>query len=547
MILGLMMKAVATPYLSTLAVLLALTGMCGHRLYAQQGDDKKQVPSGEPISPIDWVVTGDAKLDLPRVVMKQTPVTTRRLSLRELDSLNTLEKQSSMLLPAQEYPTAISQHHSFNGYVGGEVGMFTTPSVMAGYGGKLAGYSLFANGDFRNSQGHIENAEFTTAGAALNARYIAPDKYIVFGGSTTETNIAYRYKDYKLFASSPAPERSTNDLNATVDVQGVTASVPFTAGIHVQVFSMAQDTLSVQNNGIGGEVQAMTRVGDLDMGAAVSLDFSSLRGTAMNNLSATVLCNSGDSTYALHARAGFQTNTSSAAVARAAFLADARLDYFASPSITLSMNAFTGMTANSFASMSRMNPYINQQSDIDATRKNIALRLNTNYHPLKDFSLQAGVGYTLFGALPYFEADSVQSFLLRYGLASQIEGSIESRWNFRTNQALVAEYRLISSSLENGESTPFVLPHQVSLQLLSTWTQSLRTTVQLQYAAAQPTSIANESLASYAVLNVRGEYSISRAFIVTLRFDNLTNSSIFVWKGYRERGAFASAGIIWQF
>jgi outer membrane cobalamin receptor len=52
---------------------------------------------------------------------------------------------------------------------------------------------------------------------------------------------------------------------------------------------------------------------------------------------------------------------------------------------------------------------------------------------------------------------------------------------------------------------------------------------------------------SFNKLMIGADYKINNDFSVFLKFDNLLNSNVYIWNTYKERGLFASAGVMWQF
>jgi outer membrane cobalamin receptor len=70
----------------------------------------------------------------------------------------------------------------------------------------------------------------------------------------------------------------------------------------------------------------------------------------------------------------------------------------------------------------------------------------------------------------------------------------------------------------------------------------------MQYVGKRYVDIENTGQLD-AFLNVRmqGSYAASSTLDVVFNADNLINSTIILWNGYRQRGIFVSGGVSWRF
>jgi len=514
---------------------------------------KKTSPNGDPLDLAVVTLKGSAVLTLMQNMIKQSPSITRRLTVKELDSINTLEKQPAILLEPIGYPTSIPLTTSLNGFVSGNFGMFTTPNLSFGYGGTTAGYALYGTGKYEQSNGHITNADFTTINASVKARYMAPEKYLLFGNSITETNIKYRNSAYALFANDSGLHRTSSQFMANVSVKGQSANIPFTGSVAVQLLNIKQDLLKTSNddiaeNGITGTLKVGGLWSDFNVGISSSVDLRNVKGNAVNFLDLKAYTHFIDSSLSIRIDAGFQAFHSSSNVTRGAFTVKAESDYFLSPNVTLYGLFFTGLSNTSLSNLLQSNPYVATNVTIDAARTAFKLLGGLQYHPLTSLHGRFEIEFGKLPQMPIFIQDSISSFLVTYIPVTQFQIHTDAWYDITDNDKLMVDFTFTNAVLDNEVKTPYITPLQVKGAYNKWWSNSLNTNIEAAYIGNRNTSTdTSTNLDGYFLLNLQGTYKLSERLIFNLRFDNLLNSSIFVWKGFRERGAFASLGLTWQF
>ncbi|MCK5742383.1 MAG: TonB-dependent receptor, partial [Chlorobi bacterium] len=80
------------------------------------------------------------------------------------------------------------------------------------------------------------------------------------------------------------------------------------------------------------------------------------------------------------------------------------------------------------------------------------------------------------------------------------------------------------------------------------WTEEFGTQIGLIYIGERFADLDNStSMDGFVNLSVSANYQIINDIKVYIDFDNLTNSGIFMWNGYKEKGLFMSLGVLWQF
>jgi len=152
---------------------------------------KPQQP--DPIELPAFVIEGVERLSI-RSGIKQGAKKTDKLNQQELDSLNSLDKQSPPMVPIEALPDKIEMKNYYPGFIKGEFGRYTTAMFEAGYGTKIGDYSLFGNAGLQGSHGHIDESGFMKGFLKLSSDYIAPKKFWILGGSRTRSELSLNYK-----------------------------------------------------------------------------------------------------------------------------------------------------------------------------------------------------------------------------------------------------------------------------------------------------------------------------------------------------------------
>ena len=168
-------------------------------LYSQEEENKSEEPFDLP----ETIIYGKDIITV-KSTYKKFPSNTPGLSKTELDSLNSLEKHQSMLLPREDLQSSFINNYNENGFLQGELGRFTSAKVDFGSSFNIDEFKLFTLAGLDLSTGHTNNADYSRFYGELNSEYIADKKFFIFGGSKTNSNVRLdfnRYNNYSVFRS----------------------------------------------------------------------------------------------------------------------------------------------------------------------------------------------------------------------------------------------------------------------------------------------------------------------------------------------------------
>jgi hypothetical protein len=519
---------------------------CAGTIYAQQSS-----PS-QPLDLQEFVITGKASADI-RGGIKQLPEKPALLRSTELDSINTLEKIPAPLLGSVPLPRSPRSSRIVNGYVQGEFGQFYTPQLLGNYSFETGGYAMNADARIETSGGHRDRAEYTIFGAGLNASYVAPDKFVFFGGSRTETGLRFGSQNYKFFgADSAAASRSVQDLNAMVNIHGNYEGFQYSAGAGWSSMGISTAGNSVTDSRLLGFADVVNRWKDYNVGAHILLDFHSFR----SNSSYHFMEFGGMAEYmidkiTLKAGINLQSalNSWDASLAGINLRADAQ--YRISEQFTAMASFNTGLNNASFQEFIRVNPYITDSSAVSFQRDILMLRPVLWYHPTADFSVSAGAMLRMSSDIPVFIPHSAAdgSFTTAYVKGSILELNSEMLWKPRADMSLTGQLSLNTTSLSDSSSSlPMIPDLRAAIRLERQWDEHFGTQITSEYIGKRTVDLGGtRSLDPYLLLGARLSYRFENNITAFLRLDNLLASKVFLWQGYQERGVFIAAGARYTF
>lgn len=518
-------------------------------LRAQQdsADAARSKKDSNPVELPDIVITGQESLTV-KGGRKAPPKPTDRLKQRELDQLNSLEKQAPHLLPTVGMPDLRSSQSPYTGFARASLGMFPSLGLQAGLSAHAGGYDLYAQGGVDLSGGHVDNAGFAEFGLDLNAEYLAPAKFWIFGGSKTSSHIGYHAKVYKLYAQPEAPERTAHDFALSVDSKGSFEGFFFDVGLGLEHLSLAQEG-DLSNTAVLGDLTLQRDAGDLRLGASARLNLQSLRGQGLNYSHVAASVEKRSTSSVLSAEAGLQLTGDSRNMSRGGLLANARGEFRLNENFTARLRLRSGLEESSYRERWQQNPYIDSDADVAFAYTIIGAGGQILYHPLPHLSVGLGLNLRLVDDMPVWTISEASTFMLAFEDATAVDFRSELRWRVSDSDHLNAQVVLAATTLSEGSTDKTYLPPlEVALQHIHWWSEQFHSSINVQYVGQRNADIANTvKLDAYIDVGIDGTYQASDDIHIFVVLRNLFGSRIFVWEGYKERGIFASAGLSWLF
>lgn len=508
-----------------------------------------QQPATAPNAPLelpDFLVTGKAIMDIAGGA-KQSPQKPAKMARAELDSLNPTEKFPTPLVPNRPLPMFGRSHKVSSSYADMSFGSYVSPSITAGHSMALDNYLIDVEGGASHSQQWQPGAFRTDVGATLSSSYLAPDKFLFFGKGLTETDLSVRNSNYSLYADTTAPVRSLLRASAGLTTEAFISEIPFVAGVSWNT-SRVNDLsgLSRVDSRLHGDVRC-------DLGSqrtsnlSFSIDAQSLDSVSYPFIQAGGSTSLGDSVARITVGGGLQYAKTSAGDSRLGVELRANGLYFASASTTLSASARSGLRRSSFSDMLAVNPYLSATALVDVPYDIFDLRGAWKYHPTMRFQTVLGIGMRRTEREGIWQNTDQRTFAPAYCATTSIDLSAELLYRLSERDQLAGGFRLRNVSLDSNRKATYVEPLKLDLLYRRLWSDALTTSASIQYVGKRRISMyTNEELDAYLNVAIALDYGLGSGLHLTLKADNLINSSIILWNGYRERGIFVSGGITWR-
>lgn len=511
-------------------------------IFAQQSENT------QPLELPNFIIEGIERLNIQSGI-KQFPDKPQPYTRSELDSINSLEKQQSLLLPIKPLTSKIIDTETKDAFVKGEFGRFNSPAFEAGYGFDLGDYKFYANGGFELSGGHETNSEYSVLFAKLYTDYIAPEKFLVFGGSKTRTALLIGNRNYKLYAREQGESVNSADFTARVDVDGSYAGLQFHTGAGFETLQLTSDGKNAFDNSFNGYVNVHSKLDDFIIGGNLELDLRSVRTTAIHYTQIDGFGAYTKPNFTLKVKGGFQFANSSSEVERGGFLLAGNLEYRLNKQLTLFGEISTGLDKTTFAAQFKSNPYLSFDSPVDYTYNIAKIRGWLYFHPYEYLSITTGINFKRadrFGVYSYLDTGL---FSISYEDAGIMDFFGELYYSPTEIDVFSVNFYVSHATAgSDGNTAPYIPSIKASGFYKHVWFEQFGTQIGITYIGEKYADIQNtRKIESYLNLFVNLDLRLGNNFSMFARLDNLTNSNIFIWEGYKERGLFASVGVMWQF
>ncbi|MBU3678699.1 MAG: hypothetical protein FGM32_03720 [Candidatus Kapabacteria bacterium] len=513
-------------------------------------------PGSQPNAPLelpDFLVTGKALVDVASAA-KHVPTRPPTFTLAELDSLNPTEKLPPPLASRRPLPLFMRKDDYSPGYVDVSGGAYLTPSLQAGYSMRTGGYTLDLAGGIEHSQGWVDGSGYTTAQARLNSSYVAPEKFIFFGKGLTETDVQLRHQAYSLYADTAGMgDRSSLSLLAGVQTEAKIENVDVIGTFGWTNIGLTTSDGDTQGNGSASDNAITANVSCAWSGGGdrstvdVDLRLQSLNGNSYSFIEAQYGRGWKAGAWTVGVSAGPQIGWTTANETRPGLMARASAQNVLSPNSTLRLELSSGMRPTSFADLFRMNPYLGDSVAVDHAYDLVDARALITWQPSVATSLLATVGARSTARERTWEDGNRGTFIVSYRPVTALWASVEGSYSVSPRDLIYGEMQLMMTSTDSGRVQTYVAPIQVAMGYERQWTADVRSRVSIAYVGQRWADVRNTRVIDgFIDLRTTVTYSVSRVIDAEIHGENLVNSSVYLWNGYRGRGIFVRLGLLWK-
>lgn len=500
----------------------------------------------QPLELPNYVIEGKGQINV-QTGIKQSTGTINKLTKAELDSINSLRKEQITLLPPKPMPTHVYSIHRNIGFISGSLGSYLSPVLNAGYEFAVNDYNFYATGNFESSKGDAKNSEYLKIGAALRSEVTAPDKYFIFGGSKTISNLLFNYNNYNLYSARTAPSRDLFQLGINTESKGDFANYSFSTGASYSLLAVAtQGYSNLTDHEIKGHLNITHRFNQFEIGGNVHFDLNSYKGNWMSFVAIAVSGKTSIDKIIVESNAGIQLANTTSDATLFNLLFDIIAKYRINHLLTIVGKFENTLDNNDFQKHIQYNPYLSDAIYIDFPLRT-ELKGQINYHPDVNLFLSAGTSFGISSRTPYFANPYTTVFIIQYGSSVNVSLFSEAQWNISNSDLFNYNVNYKISRISDN-NTPYIAPLTANLQYQRNWTDEFLTTVGVTYIDKRFADLANTiELPSYIDLHIGADYKLNNNFKLFIKVNNILNENIYIWNGYRERGLFFGAGITYLF
>ncbi len=516
---------------------------------------QEQKKQPDPIELPAFIIEGVERLSV-RTGIKQNPSLTPPMSKSELDTLNNLEKHPPQMLPLDALPENLPPRQKHNGYIAVDAGKYSTIAIDGAYTFDIGDYKFLSAGNINFSNGHQKNAEFFKTNIDLGLEYVAPQKYWIFGGSRTVTNLNFNINDYSLYSVLDAPKREVLNIGLNVDVNGKYESYIFDLGGKLSTLRFTKSQNNLTENILGGYLKIKNYWKGILIGANLEIDLQNIHNRSANFFQGNVFGSYQISDFTLSLNTGLQGVNNTNNIVRGGFLIDFSLDYRINRYFTLQSSASTGLEKRNLNTFYRINPYITDSPIIDFPFNILKLIGAVSYHPNTRFGLTTSIETSLQERTPYFNSNDTATFEIAYANTQKTELSFESFWDISDNDRIINNITITtlnSPELEESLNLPTVIithTPKIKADLIykRQWFENFGTFFGISYIDVRYADI-NNKMKLNAYTNIKGGayLKVWKNLTIMANFDNLLNSNIYIWGSYKERDMFFSFALMWHF
>ena len=528
------------------------------KVHAQESTKPLELPA--------FIIEGVEQHNI-RSSIKQIPQKTNVLTSEELDSLNTFEKQQPTLIPPSELPAHYISKTYTAGYINASFGLFTTPEVDAHYRFWADRFDIFASAGGSMTQGDALYSDNNKLFLDIRSSYIADEKFFIFGGSNTRTNLFLNTQNYNFYGygvnstnkNEVYPQKDYFDRNLTqakfeVESEGNFDNTTFSVGgianyITTSNYSGAKHLIAnnLNNYYARGFLTIKNYWKNFLIGGNAKLNFENVGGTMLNYYQIDASASYFDNNFSILAKGGFQHTNNSDDISRSGLLLFGNIEYRLSKLFTIKANVFSGIEKTEFENLITTNLYLSSRLNIDHRYDIANIKGSIWYHPNENILLSGGINWRYSERNLNFVPDTLAEFKIIYadGIVFDVFGELFC--NFSKNDRLIAKISLNMNDLKDNQHLTYTPLFNFSTTYNRNIIGNLKGFITLELTGSRKIDIKdNATLDPYFIMNLGLDYTI-RPFNFYVKINNLFNSNYVVWDRYRERGFFGAIGVIFMF
>ncbi len=525
-------------------ILILLIGLLlgSSSLFAQKGIDSISSAQG-PMEMPEVIIDRNINLNI-KSTTKKFPQNTPHLSSAELDSINSLEKQTSLLLPKPSLAKSFISPLDETAFIEASFGQWASINARAGYTFDLVGFDVYTLVSTEASAGWVDNADYSKIDLSLNSSYLADPKFWIFGSSNTKARFDFNYANYNHYAIFSPFQRTSTNFSFLSDTKGSYQGFDFRAGILTDIVTLS-DPGDVGSGGFGAYLDIINPYDDFKFLGGGELDIRSDLNQSNNLINAY-----GGIQYR------FQNN----------IIMKSKLGYYLADSPQnaskgLSYELITSFNPNSNNSLIlkidggldrtllrdllARNPYISSNATIFHSEKTIGVNTAWEYKFGTKWAITTFASFDKYSEyLNFYNIDSAK-FNISGGSADIVKIGMRSFYEINDKNLLSLDLLWQSGMAETNSTQVTYLPELDAKASWSVfWGEDISTQTYAHFIGKRYFSIAlEEQLDQYINLGLSINYRLYNHLFINISADNLLNQNIYYYNNYQEGGIFGKIGV----
>lgn len=491
--------------------------------------------NSKPLELPNFIIEGKEQIDI-QVASKQFPSYQTFMSSSIIDTLNYLEKPRSYVVFPYSIPDKIIQKTFPDGYLGVRIGSFFTFGADAGYRMTYKDYVLFGLGNFETSSGHLDNAGYLKYLLSIQSDYIAPEKFLIFGRSKTTTNVKLYGQNYKLYAIDTAPRRNSFGLDFSIQSIGEFEGNNFDIGAKAYLFNQS-GVGSISESSLSGYLQFQFPFFELKPLSSFSVNIRNSKKRTTNFYDFRILIPTVISEFIIKPMVGLQFGQTTNSNSRLGFHLELPVIKTINKDIVAIGKIFTRVEENSFVSLVMKNPYLSDSIDLDYSNSTGILFV-ANYYPTTDLFLSSEATFIHKNRDVCFDISPPGLFNVKYLATNSFRLTLEGRYEntllgiFSANT--IIEVSTINSNKKDVPNRPIF---KFGTRYIRNILDNLNFELKFERYGERFADVDNTlRLYGYNNLGISINYLFGELFVLDFELENLLNSHIYYWYGYKERG-----------
>jgi hypothetical protein len=496
-----------------------------------------------PMEMPEVIVDRNINLNIKSTV-KKFPQDTPHLSLSELDSINSLEKQGSLLLPKSRLPNAFTYRRNETAFLNASLGSWVSINTNGGYTFDFAGFDIYTIAGTEVSEGYVENSDYAKIDLSLNSTYNADPKFWIFGSSTTGASFDFNFARYNHYAVFNPEERTKVNLSFLTDTKGSFQGFDFRTGIFTDALTLS-DSSNISSSGIGAYLDIENPYRDFKFLGGGEFDIRSDLNQNNNFINAY-----GGIEYKFQnkiksrAKLGFYIANGEQKASKGINY-EIISSYNPNSNNSLNLNINGGIDRTLFGDLLRRNPYISTESQLFHPEKTVGITASWDYKFATKWAISPFVSYDKYSTyLNFYNIDSAR-FNISGKSADIVKIGLRSFYEINDANMLNLDFVFQSGKGDSDSLQVTYLPEiDAKLAWSVFWNEDIGTQTYAQFVGKRYFNItSDEHLDQYINLGFSISYGLYDNLFIEIKADNLLNENIYYYNNYQEGGIFGSLGI----